>query len=275
MSRNFEEAYRAEVQLNIPDLWNRIESALPEKQVVPDNGSGEAVTVAADVVSFERAEKAAETNFNHRSNVNKKKKAYAWMKWAPLVAAAMFMLILIPGIVGVGLIGLTGGLASDMAAAESAPAVENMQDAMPEAEAMESPAMNSDMKLEDSVASQETIENQMSVDATLESMEESVMEELQGEAERYEEVSGVMLVGQIPVEVMLVGESVNEEYCELWLTIPEAYYAEFQGRQDFECELLKVRFYYTEGTEPEIGDVFNANIYEADSGEYLWVRMAP
>ena len=34
-------------------------------------------------------------------------------------------------------------------------------------------------------------------------------------------------------------------------------------------------FYYTEGTEPEIGDVFNADIYEADSGEYLWVRMAP
>ena len=34
MSKNFEDAYREEVQQNIPDLWNRIESSLPEKTPV-------------------------------------------------------------------------------------------------------------------------------------------------------------------------------------------------------------------------------------------------
>ena len=33
MSKNFEETYKAEVQRNIPDLWDRIESSLPEKNV--------------------------------------------------------------------------------------------------------------------------------------------------------------------------------------------------------------------------------------------------
>ena len=31
MNKNFEDAYRAEVQHNIPDLWDRIESGMPEK----------------------------------------------------------------------------------------------------------------------------------------------------------------------------------------------------------------------------------------------------
>ncbi|MBO5325109.1 MAG: hypothetical protein J6A80_02655 [Lachnospiraceae bacterium] len=94
MNRNFEEAYKAEVQQNIPDLWNRIESGLPEKEV--------------------------QTNLNHRSN-KKKKNPYAWMKWASLAAAAMLVIILIPTLLGIGALLLMSDKSSstDMAMNES------------------------------------------------------------------------------------------------------------------------------------------------------------
>ena len=92
MNRNFEEAYKAEVQQNIPDLWNRIESGLPEKEV--------------------------QTNLNHKS---KKKNPYAWMKWASLAAAAMLVIILIPTLLGIGALFLMSdkSLSTDMAMNES------------------------------------------------------------------------------------------------------------------------------------------------------------
>lgn len=94
MNKNFEEAYKSEVQQNIPDLWNRIESGLPEKEV--------------------------QTNLNHRSN-KKKKNPYAWMKWASLAAAAMLVIILIPTLLGIGALFLMSDKSSsaDMAMNES------------------------------------------------------------------------------------------------------------------------------------------------------------
>lgn len=73
MNKNFEEAYKAEVQQNIPDLWNRIESGLPDKEV--------------------------QTNLNHKSS-KKKKNPYAWMKWASLAAAAMLVIMILPTVAG-------------------------------------------------------------------------------------------------------------------------------------------------------------------------------
>lgn len=71
MNKNFEEAYKAEVQQNIPDLWSRIESSLPEK----------------------------ETNLNHKSE-QKKKNPYAWMKWASVAAAAVLVVLILPSVAG-------------------------------------------------------------------------------------------------------------------------------------------------------------------------------
>ena len=136
--------------------------------------------------------------------------------------------------------------------------------------------MDSDMKLEDSVSGQATMEDQMNMDVTQESREESVMEEAPAaESEGREEGVGILLAEQMPAEVMAVEETAGQEYCELRLMIPEEYYAEFQGMEAFESEGLSVRFYDTEGTVPEIGDVLIVDVYEADSGAYLWVTMAP
>lgn len=127
MNKNFEEAYKAEVQQNIPDLWNRIESGLPEKQV--------------------------QTNLNHKSN-KKKKNSYAWMKWASLAAAAVLVIVLIPTLLGIGALFLMSdkSLSSDLAMNESAAGQMATTDSMAEEEiklesadmenAAETPAMN-------------------------------------------------------------------------------------------------------------------------------------
>ena len=114
MNKNFEEAYKAEVQQNIPDLWNRIESGLPEKKVIPE------VPVAAVESKPVQEVKEVQTNLNHKSN--KKKNPYAWMKWASLAAAAMLVIILIPTLLGIGALFLVSDKSSstDMAMNEGA-----------------------------------------------------------------------------------------------------------------------------------------------------------
>lgn len=92
MNRNFEEAYKAEVQQNIPDLWNRIESGLPEKKVIPE------VPVAAVESKPVQEVKEVQTNLNHKSK--KKKNPYAWMKWASLAVAAMLVIMILPTVAG-------------------------------------------------------------------------------------------------------------------------------------------------------------------------------
>lgn len=114
MNKNFEEAYKAEVQQNIPDLWNRIESGLPEKKVISE------VPVAAVESKPVQEVKEVQTNLNHKSN--KKKNPYAWMKWASLAAAAMLVIILIPTLLGIGALFLVSDKSSstDMAMNEGA-----------------------------------------------------------------------------------------------------------------------------------------------------------
>lgn len=147
MNKNFEEAYKAEVQQNIPDLWNRIESGLPEKKVIPE------VPVAAVESKPVQEVKEVQTNLNHRSN-KKKKNPYAWMKWASLVAAAMLVIILIPTLLGIGALFLMSdkSLSTDMAMNESTAEQMATTDSMAEEEVKlesadmestaETPAMN-------------------------------------------------------------------------------------------------------------------------------------
>ncbi len=99
MNSNFEEAYKAEVQQNIPDLWNRIESGLPEKEV--------------------------QTNLNHKSN-KKKKNPYAWMKWASLAAAAVLVIVLIPAMLGIGVLSMMSEKSSSADTAMNESAAEQM-----------------------------------------------------------------------------------------------------------------------------------------------------
>lgn len=84
MNKNFEDAYVAEVQQNIPDLWNRIECSLPEK------------------VSVQK----------------KKKKTYTWIKWASLAAACLLVLMIAPAVIGIGLVGTV--MNEETAAADTA-----------------------------------------------------------------------------------------------------------------------------------------------------------
>ena len=114
MSKNFEDAYKAEVQQNIPDLWSRIESSLPEKTPV----------AAAETMAPEaKAESVASTQNRQNTNSNKKtkKNPYAWIKWASLAAAGLLLVVLMPAVLGIGIFSLIAGskTSSDMAANES------------------------------------------------------------------------------------------------------------------------------------------------------------
>lgn len=102
MSKNFEEAYKEELQLNIPDLWDRIESNLPEKNmqdVKAENESKQVIPVK--IVQ----PKEQNTIVKRDIRYTKKKRPYAWIKWASLAVAGVLVVLLIPTVLSLGILG--------------------------------------------------------------------------------------------------------------------------------------------------------------------------
>lgn len=98
MSKNFENAYKAEVHQNIPDLWDRIESSLaPKNPMITTEAS-------ANVVSMEQ-DRTVNTKVGKKT---KRKQLSAWYLWAPLAVACGLILILLPGALGIGVFSLFG-----------------------------------------------------------------------------------------------------------------------------------------------------------------------
>ena len=283
MSRNFEEAYRAEVQLNIPDLWDRIESALPEKKTGEFYGEPE----EAQAVAKENATYVANvkpTNLNHKSNTKKKSK-YAWMKWASLAAAAMLVLLLMPALIGVGIIGLAGGAGSKMeSAADSTVSMEMMETQTNESEAYPDMEAAESLPMEDAVYENAWLEGGAEFEGDVEN--DHMTQNSMGNAEETENVITAetelsqdnpyvedyrkLLAGGMSVRVM--GKrlsSDNETYCLLQLEVPEEAYETFEGREEFRGGQLEVRFYYADGDVPATGESYSANVYEAGIEKYL------
>lgn len=233
MNKNFEEAYQAEVQLNIPDLWNRIESSLPPK------------TPVAEVK-------------------RKKKNPYAWIKWASLAAACIFMVITVPAVIGVGAFSIFmfgAKSSSDSAAAESQDMAMESADCdggyteeyyeyengvdLPKEEAVEE--SENDMIMEDSVASGDGADED-SASSTLqsESYRELLIENMYAKVTEVTETEeGYMYV------TLEVSSHSREEADECFSNI-----AFYNGGE------LKVKVYEDTGEIPVVGEMYSVTVYD-------------
>ncbi|MBQ7766260.1 MAG: hypothetical protein IJ397_05395 [Lachnospiraceae bacterium] len=266
MSRNFEEAYKAEVQLNIPDLWDRIESALPEKKV-----SSEQTTVSKKAENEPVVMKEVTTNFNHKS----KKKSRAWMKWASLAAAALFMVILLPAIAGLGILGVLGSSSSDMAANESAAAPEMMYQDVKE-EPMEEITTDAEYNMTEGA-----VEEFVTMDSAAESWEEGECAAPTVEENASPEENALMsderTVLAMGMKAKVVGcewSSDQSIYCRMWLEIPEEAYETFAECEFFVNGQLEVRYYYDDiHSVPEGGNTYKFDIIEVGGGSWLVAKL--
>lgn len=234
MNKNFEDAYKAEVQQNIPDLWNRIESSLPPK---------------APVVEIKR----------------KKKNPYAWIKWASLAAACLFMVITVPAVIGVGAFSIFmfgAKSSSDSAAAESQDVAMESADCdggygeeyyeyengvdLPKEEAAVEESEN-DMIMEDSAASGDSAdEDSASSMLQSESYRELLIEDMYAKVTEVTETEeGYMMV------TLEVSSYSREEADECFSNI-----AFYNGGE------LKVKVYDDTGEIPIVGEMYSVTVYD-------------
>ncbi len=258
MSKNFEEAYQAEVQLNIPDLWNRIENSLPQKAIVPECAVAESAPTFVPV------------NHELKNKTKKKSNPYAWMKWASLAAAGLLVVIMVPAVVGLGILGFA---AKDMASADGA-ATEScdsvaMEDIAQDAESLPESDMMYDMQ-ESPANSMSTITGEsgaqadgdydggVSAGADERTNEESVEEEKM-------EAQGYVLASNISAKVSNCSEESRNGYYRVVLEIPEESREIFQRLEAYTDGELEVWFYSEDGTLPETEEWYFVNIYETDT----------
>ncbi|MBQ7833008.1 MAG: hypothetical protein IJ336_05460 [Lachnospiraceae bacterium] len=287
MSKNFEDAYREEVQQNIPDLWNRIESSLPEKTPVVA-----AETMAPEVEAETIA--SADKRQNTKSNKKTKKNPYAWIKWASLAAAGLLLVILTPTVLGIGIFSLISGskMSSDMAANESC-AEEPQYAADAEENIMyDSDGMDGGFAM-DSVT-EEAVQEEMAEDvATPESGvqstpesegKESVAEQEMGEQESVsaESVYGEMVVEGLKAKVSGIITSSDGIYyrVDLYFEGEDKEIAnELFGNDDcYNGDELVVRVYYDITLKPEMLEEYTVTIYrvatESSGAEETYLQYA-
>lgn len=267
MNKNFEEAYQAEVQLNIPDLWNRIESSLPEKTVVKECAAAEP---AADFAPVNQA-----ANENKDIKKTKKKNPYAWIKWASLAAAGLLVVIMIPAVVGLGLFGLVGkGMAStDSAANEMYVTQDAVMENAAEMDMMDGAAMESpDMDYMEEVFVES--EDEVTVESEAETVpvpeEEGIKQDTQnesvGSASGSVALYGDTIAEDIPATVTGIMTGSDRDYYRVTLMFEEDALetAEklFTGLEEYNAGMLEVRIYYDVTSEPELAENYMCAIYE-------------
>ncbi len=259
MNKNFEDAYKAEVQQNIPDLWNRIESSLPPKTPVADFEaySNDKVAVVAENVNIYK---------QPNTKTLKKKNSYAWIKWASLAAACLLVVLMLPALAGIGalgifIIGSTGS--GDMAAAESENMAMDSADYdsgyteeghyeyeinldMPTDESMDS-GWENDMVMEDVAATEgETIEDSTSSVLQSESYRELLIEDMYAKVTEVTETEeGYMLV------TLEVSSHSRDEADECFANI--AFYDDGE---------LQVKVYEDTGEIPVVGEMYSVTVYD-------------
>lgn len=266
MNKNFEEAYQAEVQLNIPDLWNRIESSLPEKTVVKE-------CAAEPAANFAPVNQAA--NENKEIKKTKKKNPYAWIKWASLAAAGLLVVIMIPAVVGLGLFGLVGkGMASaDSAANEMYVTQDAVMENAAEMDMMDSVAMESpDMDYMEEVfgESEDEVTEESEAETVPVPEEEGIKQDTQnesvGSASGSVALYGDMIAEDIPATVTGIMTGSDRDYYRVTLMFEEDALetAEklFTGLEEYNAGMLEVRIYYDVTSEPELAENYMCTIYE-------------
>lgn len=268
MNKNFEEAYQAEVQLNIPDLWNRIESSLPPKTMMPECAAAESAPTFVPVNQ--------EVKDNRQANKTKKKNPYAWMKWASLAAAGLLVVIMVPAVIGLGILGfavkdMTG---ADSAATESYDSVA-MEDAAWDTEASpESDMMYNTQEAPENSMNSVTGDSDTQAEADYDGgvsagADESVNADVEDEKT---EAQGNVLASDLSVKVKGCSEESRDGYYRVLLEIPEESRGLFERREEFTDGELEVWFYSEDGTLPEAEEWYSANIYEPNDG--VWEGSA-
>ena len=287
MSKNFEDAYREEVQQNIPDLWNRIESSLPEKTPVV---AAETMAPEVEAETIASADKRQNTNSNKKT----KKNPYAWIKWASLAAAGLFLLILIPAVLGIGFLSLVSGdkMSSDMAANESC--AEEPQYAADAEENMmyDSDSMEGGFTM-DSVT-EEFIQEEMAEDvATPESGVQSTPESEGKESVAEQEMGAQESVSAETVYGEKVAEGLTAKVSGIITSSDGIYYrvdlyfegedkeivSKLFGNDDcYNGDELVVRVYYDITLEPEMLEEYTVTIYrvatESSGAEETYLQYA-
>lgn len=242
MNKNFEEAYQAEVQLNIPDLWNRIESGLPEKKT------------AQNVVCMKE-------NASVLPQKTKKKKKNTWIAWASLAAACMLLFMVVPSVIGLGLLGMVTKeeTAADMAAPQvQYDAVTDMENAV----AMEDAYWKDEVAMEDACMEE--------TEAAPAPMEPGVESSVKGEG--YQE----LIVAGLYAKVLEISE--EDDVHEVVLVFSEKDYDvannTFQGSEYYSDGKLFVTINTENGETPIVGEEYQVDIYyvmlheEDDVGTY-------
>ncbi len=268
MNKNFEEAYQAEVQLNIPDLWNRIEAGLPEKAIVKE------CAVAEPVAPFVPVNQ--EVKENKEVKKTKKKNPYAWIKWASLAAAGLLVVIMIPAVVGLGLLGL---VTKDMASADSAATdgayitqdavMENAMDMEMMEETDGAPAMDSMenvfMESEDEVT-MESVTEESIPETGKETVSNDAENESVGGASGSIALYGDVIMEEIPATVTGKMTGSDRVYYRVTfmfegdaLELAEELFAE---AEEYNAGMLEVRVYYDVTLEPELAETYSVTIYE-------------
>lgn len=221
MNKNFEDAYRAEVQHNIPDLWDRIESGLPEKSP--------AQSMAKENIPVKKGTVLKET----------KKKPYAWIKWASLAAACMLVLLVAPVVIGIGLVGTA--MNEDTAAADEAMVETYYDNAMPD---MDIVATDEAGEAEVEKITQTATAEEMEVADSKDEYNESVVEGL------YVEVTDVTEQEEY-YEVVV-------EFSDMSRAVADEVFGE---NEFYLSGALLVRVYPGKGEMPVLGERYCVNIY--------------
>ncbi len=127
MERDFESEFKELKQSEIPDLWNRIEAALPEKKATATSPVEEATAVSPmgrtiatsptdKITAVSPAEKATAMSLTEKATpgIPGKRKQYApkkkasWGNWGILAAACLCVMVIFPAV----MMGLTSGTKS-------------------------------------------------------------------------------------------------------------------------------------------------------------------
>lgn len=161
MERDFEREFRELKQNEIPDLWNRIEAGLSEKQNVTQ--------MSQDVIAINHISGVGRGHFE-KNDFGKEdtKKTFAWRKWGTLIAACVCVVIILPAFSLLIRDKSYSGSGSDTAANTTEAAAEDNA-AMDTATAENA---ESEFAADEAAAAEEAIpENGMADSAGMESME--------------------------------------------------------------------------------------------------------
>ncbi len=157
MSKDFEQAYKELAQIEVPDLWDRIEAELSKKST-PAAFMIDSAPIAAKMDITDKRKKCEKEAIEKQGRRKSRMIAFS-RKYAVVAAALVCVAILIPAISLVGEFGIGGSKSADMAkemqefqmAAEEAPAEMMPESTQETEESTEAESMEEDCVVEESI----------------------------------------------------------------------------------------------------------------------------